>query len=188
MNSPLHTHVGAQGGAQALKTLGEIPLIHPDAEIRMTDHRVKSDIQRVLPYISAEECRELLVQLADENVDVVQEPQAGLMMMTIRDSADSDFFLGEALVTTAEVRRQGRLAQGRIMGDEPVKALLLATVEAVVLSEDHAGIGRIRERLEGWEQKAEDAMATEASLAASTRVSFDSMTAETTDFGTIGQE
>jgi len=91
-------------------------------------------------------------------------------------------------VTTAEVRRQGRLAQGRIMGDEPVKALLLATVEAVVLSEDHAGIGRIRERLEGWEQKAEDAMATEASLAASTRVSFDSMTAETTDFGTIGQE
>jgi len=152
----------------------------------MNEPTLKAAALRAMPYIPTDACQSLLEQLASDEIALLQAPETGLMMMTITDSTDSDFFLGEVLVTTAEIEYRGRRAQGRIMGDEPEKALLLAVIEAMMLSEDPVGMKRILETLAGWTKIADAVIATEARLAASTRVSFDSMTVENTFFGTIG--
>ncbi|MFW5871042.1 MAG: phosphonate C-P lyase system protein PhnG [Verrucomicrobiota bacterium] len=153
----------------------------------MKAKNIKAALQRVLPYITVDRCAALLEELADETMTVVKEPSTGLMMMNIQEGTGAQFHLGEALITTAEVACDDRLTQGSIMGEEPEKALLLAVAEMVILRGCQDIIATICKAVAEWEIIADEAIHKEASLAASTRVSFESMTVENTDFGTIGQ-
>ncbi len=117
---------------------------------------------------------------------VQRAPQAGLVMLTVRDPFDTPFHLGEVLVSEAEVVFNGHSGCGVICGDEPERALLLAAVEAAERSGRAAVLGEIGEFIGGLEKKHAQERARFSKLAAATAVRFESMKKETVDFGSLG--
>lgn len=120
-------------------------------------------------------------------LSVWRAPEAGLVMLTVRDPFDTDFHLGEALVTTAEVGCEGIAGRGTVLGDAPEYALLLAAVDAIercgrqaALAEPRAFAARLKRR---------DARRRRATsrMAAATTVRFESMKKERVDFGSLGE-
>lgn len=64
-------------------------------------------------------------------VMVIEEPNNGLVMVKIRETAKkSQFYIGEVLVTECKVRINGFPGIGIIKGHEPEKAYHLAVVDA----------------------------------------------------------
>lgn len=79
---------------------------------------------------------ELASSLASEirskhEVDLIEEPNHGLVMVRVRETAKmSQFYLGEVLVTECKVRIEGAMGIGIVKGDEPEKAYDLAVIDA----------------------------------------------------------
>jgi phosphonate C-P lyase system protein PhnG len=117
---------------------------------------------------------------------VQRAPRAGLVMVTVRDSFDTPFHLGEVLVSEAEVVFNGHSGYGAICGDEPERALLLAAVEAAERSGRSAVLGGIGEFIGKLEEKRSGERACSSKLAAATEVRFESMKKETVDLGSLG--
>jgi alpha-D-ribose 1-methylphosphonate 5-triphosphate synthase subunit PhnG len=117
---------------------------------------------------------------------VQRAPRAGLVMVTVRDSFDTPFHLGEVLVSEAEVVFNGHSGCGVICGDEPERALLLAAVEAAERSGRSAVLGGIGEFIGKLEEKRSGERACSSKLAAATEVRFESMKKETVDLGSLG--
>jgi alpha-D-ribose 1-methylphosphonate 5-triphosphate synthase subunit PhnG len=64
-------------------------------------------------------------------VDLIEEPNHGLVMVRVRETAKmSQFYLGEVLVTECKVRIEGAMGIGIVKGDEPEKAYDLAVIDA----------------------------------------------------------
>jgi alpha-D-ribose 1-methylphosphonate 5-triphosphate synthase subunit PhnG len=69
-------------------------------------------------------------------VRVLRPPETGLVMMRVRDSVEeSDFYLGEVLVTEAVVEINGARGFGLILEDEPEKALCFAVIIAALAAD-----------------------------------------------------
>ena len=117
---------------------------------------------------------------------VQRAPRAGLVMLTVRDSFDTPFHLGEVLVSEAEVVFDGHSGCGTICGDEPERALLLAAVEAAEHSGRAAVLGDIGEFICRLEEKSSEERVRSSKLAAATAVRFESMKKETVDLGSLG--
>ncbi|TDF94738.1 phosphonate C-P lyase system protein PhnG [Paenibacillus piri] len=65
------------------------------------------------------------------DVAVIEEPNHGLVMVKVRETAQkSQFYLGEVLVTECKVRVSGKIGVGMVKGDEPEKACDLAIIDA----------------------------------------------------------
>jgi alpha-D-ribose 1-methylphosphonate 5-triphosphate synthase subunit PhnG len=113
--------------------------------------------------------------LSDENIQVIRTPQTGMLMMVAKDPFDTDFCLGEILITEAETEYQGRRGYAMVMGDEPEKAILAAAVAAILQGGDDALKTRIGQFLaplaSGLTQKAE----RERQLLTKTLVNFETM-------------
>ena len=139
---------------------------------------LKVVLQHVLQHVPTSEVQPLLDALAEETIEVVTPPSTGLVMMTARDCYGCDFHLGEVLITRAEVKYNDRRGHGRIPGNQPEKALLLATAEAVVESGHESLARRLARLIRPLRKEVERKLEQEARLAASTRVSFDSMAEE----------
>jgi phosphonate C-P lyase system protein PhnG len=121
------------------------------------------------------------------NLSVRQPPEAGLVMITVRDPFDTDFFLGEVLITKAEVVCDGIASHGIIMGEEPERALLLATIEALELSERKAALTTFGEFVARLKRSHLRRRQTASKMAAATTVCFESMKKEQVDFGSLGE-
>ncbi len=119
--------------------------------------------------------RQLFDLLAPEGVKILKEPESGLVMMAARDSLDTDFYLGEILVTEAEAEYRGFKGYAMVLGEEPEKALLAAAVEAIWRSDPGDLQSRIREFLEARDEDLAAAAAKERKLIAQTKVSFETM-------------
>jgi alpha-D-ribose 1-methylphosphonate 5-triphosphate synthase subunit PhnG len=117
---------------------------------------------------------------------VQRAPQAGLVMVTVRDPFDTPFHLGEVLVSEAEVVFNGHSGYGAICGDEPERALLLAAVEAAERSGREAVLGCIGELIGRLEERSVEERVCSSKLAAATAVRFESMKKENVDFGSLG--
>lgn len=117
---------------------------------------------------------------------VQRAPRAGLVMVTVRDSFDTPFHLGEVLVSEAEVVFDGHSGYGAICGDEPERALLLAAVEAAERSGRSGVLGGIGEFIRKLEEKHDEERACSSRLAAATAVRFESMKKENVDLGSLG--
>ncbi|MEO1063268.1 MAG: phosphonate C-P lyase system protein PhnG [Actinomycetota bacterium] len=84
--------------------------------------------------------RDPLVALADRclgRVDpvIVQEPEVGMVMLPVREPvAHERFYLGEVLVTRAEVEIDGHRGWSMRMGDDRAATLAAAICDAVVES------------------------------------------------------
>lgn len=92
--------------------------------------------RKVRTRILVEGDRTVLDQLAREieqmhDVALVKEPTEELVMLRVRESAQrSQFYLGEALMTSCVVRIGSAYGYGMVMGEDHDKAFDLAVVDA----------------------------------------------------------
>jgi phosphonate C-P lyase system protein PhnG len=107
---------------------------------------------------------------------VSHPPRSGLLMMTVKDSFDTDFHLGEVLVAEARVLFRGREGYGMASGDEPRRALARAAADAVLGFPEPTEIGENLLIFLKQEEAQQKARRTEdAALIAATKVNFDLM-------------
>lgn len=114
-------------------------------------------------------------------------PRTGLIMAGVRDSFDTPFYLGEVLVSEAEVACDGQPGYGLLCGDEPERALLLAAVEAAAVQGHTALLKGVRRFIDNLEATALEQSEQQSRLTAATRVRFASMKKENVDFGSLGE-
>ncbi|GBF34014.1 hypothetical protein DCCM_3125 [Desulfocucumis palustris] len=80
--------------------------------------------------------REIAKKLAEGiinnyNVKTIEEPDNGLVMVKVRETArKSLFYLGEVLITECKVMLNGHLGIGIVKGQEPEHAYYLAIIDA----------------------------------------------------------
>jgi phosphonate C-P lyase system protein PhnG len=122
----------------------------------------------------------------DGGLTVGKAPEAGLVMATVRDPFDVAFYLGEVLLTRAEVDFEGQVGHGSLLGDNPEGALLLAAAEALERKgggDRLACLAPLLERLANRDAKRrQDA----SRLSAATVVRFETLQPERIDFGSLG--
>jgi alpha-D-ribose 1-methylphosphonate 5-triphosphate synthase subunit PhnG len=119
---------------------------------------------------------ELLTLFADLELTVTSPPRTGLLMMTATDSFNSDFHLGEVLVTEATVLLEDTDGYGLVMGEAPRKALARAATDALLRSGGYTLLAQKTRSLLLREQKRQHAADAEsAAMTAATRVNFDLM-------------
>ena len=102
-------------------------------------------------------------------------PKPGLLMMRVKDSFETDFYLGEILVTEAEVEYHEVKGYGMVIGDEPERALVLATLDAIFKSNDEALKQMIEDFLEEERKKIISEEEIAKKLIAKTKVNFEIM-------------
>ena len=136
------------------------------------------NFRQVLAELALPEVETLLEGFAEQQIDILKPPAAGIVMISGRDCFDVDFYLGEVLVTTAEVSVNGARGHATVMGDEPAKALLAAVVEAVLESRQFKSLSHILPVVEALQQKLAAKHRQEARLTAATKVNFRSMARE----------
>ncbi len=108
-------------------------------------------------------------------IDIVKTPETGLLMMAVKDSFDVEFYLGEILVTEAEVRYNGKKGYSMVMGDEPGRAIAAAVVD-VVLGSDNEKLKVIVNRvLASCLKRVNRNEKQQGKLTARTKVSFETM-------------
>ncbi len=153
-----------------------------------TSASLKERLLAVLDAASRPEIEAVLERLRQTvPLAVLRPPQAALLLVSARDPFATPFYLGELLVTEAEVALGDCTAAATVCGDEPGKALLLAVAEAA----ERAGppeavrvLEDFRQRLEPlWRRQREEI----ARFAAATRVAFASLRPERVDFGSLGE-
>jgi phosphonate C-P lyase system protein PhnG len=116
--------------------------------------------------------------VADLNFEVTRDPEPGLVMMQTRDSFGTRFYLGEVLVTQAEVRRGDCRGHGCCMGENAEAALVLACLEALDAAKDASDCGRLEPLVEAVEAAVQSRRRQRELLTATTRVDFRSMAEE----------
>jgi phosphonate C-P lyase system protein PhnG len=148
---------------------------------------LKANLLRVIGVARVDEVAGMLDRLwASGSFSVQKAPRTGLVMYTVCDSFDTPFYLGEVLVTIAEVACSGQTGLGTVCGDEPEKALLLAIVEATERSGRSEALDDFRELIARLEKVSAEQRTVSSRVAATTEVRFDSMKKETVEFGTLG--
>jgi alpha-D-ribose 1-methylphosphonate 5-triphosphate synthase subunit PhnG len=134
------------------------------------------DATAALLTMNALEVDELIELLANEEIAITRPPKTGLIMMTVRDSFATDFHLGEVLTTEAEVSLGGVTGYGMVIGEDPRKALVRASADALLRYGRPADLCRqVRACLERAEQRQAVIQSDDAALVAATKVSFDLM-------------
>lgn len=108
-------------------------------------------------------------------VSTLEEPNEGLVMIRMRESAKNGRFnLGEVLVTEAKVLMGETIGIGIVVGHEPKLALALATIDAAFAS----GIpecGEIEAELLAEELRIEERERAQTAAVMKTRVDFQTM-------------
>lgn len=135
-------------------------------------------LRALLPEMTAAELQSLARELPLEEVEVVKPPHSGTIMAAVRDCFKTDFYLGEVLVSRAEVRYAGQYAQATLIGDCPQAVLLVAVLEALAAHDGEDLLATVRRSAEEATQRITRRREREMSLAAATRVNFRSMAEE----------
>lgn len=108
-------------------------------------------------------------------VKVIREPATGLVMMAVRDTFNVDFYLGEVLVTEAEVEYEGIRGYGMVIGEKPEKAFILAIIDAVFQGKNEILKKRLVRFLAVEKDINEKKLKLQESLIEKTRVDFQLM-------------
>ncbi|WP_333656572.1 phosphonate C-P lyase system protein PhnG [Dissulfurispira sp.] len=66
------------------------------------------EINSVITKMDEKSIEELIALIPQEEINIIKKPQTGLLMMAANDSFGADFYLGEILVTEAEVNIRAR--------------------------------------------------------------------------------
>ncbi len=117
----------------------------------------------------------LLSLMPANEIDIVKTPETGLLMMAVKDSFDVEFYLGEILVTEAEVRYNGKKGYSMVMGDEPRRAVAAAVVDVVSQSDNDNLKIKINGILSSLKKRAFKNDRLNGKLTAKTKVNFETM-------------
>ncbi len=148
----------------------------------------KARLQRA---IGAAESAELIAALdalwQEGGFAVRRPPESGLLMATVHDPFDTDFLLGEVLVTQAAVDFEGHAGYGTMLDDAPEGALLLAAVDALERSGCTSRLASLTGFFETIAERDRRSRMRESRLAGSTVVRFETMQKERIDLGSLGE-
>jgi phosphonate C-P lyase system protein PhnG len=125
-----------------------------------------------------EELDGLVNVLPMHQVHVEATPVTGLIMAKVRDCFDTDFYLGEVLVTRAEVRYADCRAQATVMGRDPKKAIVAAVLEAIAMSGQTDLLENALRACQPAMDRFRSEGVTVSRFTAATRVHFESMAEE----------
>lgn len=128
--------------------------------------------------ISAEAVQELLALAKTAPIEIVSQPASGLTMMHMLDAFDSEFLLGEVLVTSAQVDLDGERGFGMVVGDDAPRALARACAEVLINGRDEILKARVAKLFAKEQQRINEQRRHEEQLIASTKVNFELMTGE----------
>lgn len=135
-----------------------------------------SDLSCLIDTMDAQQVENVLALFADVEVTVSRPPRSGLMMLTVKDCFETDFHLGEVLVTEARVLFRGCEGFGMVSGEAPRRALARAAADAVFRCPEQTEIRRNLEAcLEAEDGVKKSRLAESAALVATTKVNFDLM-------------
>ncbi|SEA28188.1 alpha-D-ribose 1-methylphosphonate 5-triphosphate synthase subunit PhnG [Desulfuromusa kysingii] len=122
-----------------------------------------------------ESIRELLELAETAPINIISTPKAGLSMMHVLDAFDSEFLLGEVLVSSAEVTLDGKRGFGMVTGDEPERSLARACAEVLLAGDNELLKSRVQKLLASEQQNLHEQRRSEEKLIAGTKVSFELM-------------
>lgn len=135
-----------------------------------------ADLTALINTMDEQMVEQLLALLAYVELTVSRPPRTGLMMLTVKDSFDTDFHLGEVLVTEAGVIFRGCEGYGMVSGEAPRRALARAAADAVFRCADAVDIQEsLRVFLHQEEAMERTRQAESSALVAATKVNFDLM-------------
>jgi phosphonate C-P lyase system protein PhnG len=134
-----------------------------------------SEQQTVIMAMDRESLSKLKELLAEAEIRVIRTPQTGLLMMLAQDPFATNFCLGEILVTEAETEYQDQRGYAMVMGEEPEKAMLIASVAAVFLSNNDTLKTQIGQFLAQLAERLNRSAEWERRLLTKTLVNFESM-------------
>lgn len=133
------------------------------------------DFQSVITKMDDSSVKELMQLFSTEEINITRSPETGLLMMAAKDSFNTDFYLGEILVTEAEVEYKRLKGYAMVMGDEPEKALTAASLDAILQVDDGDLKQKVMDFITVQAKKTAEADEMERRLIAKTRVSFKTM-------------
>jgi len=126
--------------------------------------------------MEAQRVENVLALFADVELTVSRPPRSGLMMLTVKDCFETEFHLGEVLVTEARILFRGCEGFGMVSGEAPRRALARAAADAVLRCPEPTEIqDELRAHLEQEETMQKTRLAESAALIAATKVNFDLM-------------
>jgi alpha-D-ribose 1-methylphosphonate 5-triphosphate synthase subunit PhnG len=117
----------------------------------------------------------VLSLFTDEDITISSVPRTGLVMLTVKDSFDTDFHLGEVLVTDARVMCCGVEGFGMVVGESPRKAIARAVADAVLRSTGCVLKDRLTAMILREQSERNRRLSESAALVAATKVNFDLM-------------
>lgn len=142
----------------------------------MKDTLEQSPCTSIINDIPREAVRELLELAEGAPIEIVSSPRSGLTMMHVLDAFDSEFLLGEVLISSAEVILNGQRGFGLVTGDEPERSLARACAEVLLQGEDELLSSRVKKLLLREQTELDEQRKREERLIANTKVKFDLMT------------
>ena len=136
----------------------------------------RADLTVLINTMDEQRVENVLALFADVELTVSRPPRSGLVMLTVKDCFETDFHLGEVLVTEARVLFRGCEGFGMVSGEAPRRALARAAADAVLRSPEPIEIqNELRAHLEQEESMQKTRLAESAALIAATKVIFDLM-------------
>lgn len=133
------------------------------------------EAHQIIAKMSAESIEELKGLIPIEEIEILKKPKQGLLMMTAKDSFNTNFYLGEILVTEAEVKYKDMEGYAMLICDDPEKALLAASVNAILKTNDQNLKQKVFELITDQARKMEELDEIEGRLIAKTKVNFETM-------------
>jgi alpha-D-ribose 1-methylphosphonate 5-triphosphate synthase subunit PhnG len=91
-----------------------------------------ADLTVLINTMDEQRVESVLDLFANEELTVSRPPSSGLVMLTVKDCFETDFHLGEVLVTEARIVFRGCEGYGMVPGEAPRRALARAAVDAVL--------------------------------------------------------
>ncbi len=134
------------------------------------------DLTLLIAAMDEQRVEKLLALFGEEELTVSMAPRTGLLMQTVKDCFETDFHLGEVLVTEARVSFRGIDGYAMVLGESPRKALARAASDAVLRFDKPIAVkSRLLDLLAQEEALQNKQQAENAALVAATKVSFDLM-------------
>jgi phosphonate C-P lyase system protein PhnG len=118
---------------------------------------------------------DLLELLPAKDFIIIKQPATALVMICATDCFNTDFCLGEALVTEAVVEYDGKQGYAMVLGEDQTRALALASLDAFYQSSDKENQAKIEHVLALASEEIVEKDEKERKLVASTRVNFENM-------------
>ncbi len=129
----------------------------------------------VITKMDEKSIEKLIALIPQEKINIIKKPETGLLMMAAKDSFDTDFYLGEILVTEAEVEYKRLKGYAMVMGNEPERALLAASVDAILQADNEDLKQKVIDFITIQARKIAESDEMEKRLIAKTKVNFETM-------------